>query len=217
MSTRKILSGRVTWFLVGSALSVLIVHFWSTLSKLPKDFSGWATILSVAVVIVIYYHEQRAKKITAARLVLKEIETVLPLVEDFIEKRKYDLKTVGVATEHWRNQSHLFMTDMTQDEVNQIEKIYSCGRYIQKHMEQTDEYKRRRYEEIYQVERVKPENKDKSSEVVFNSQTISSERNNVNSVADALVSTFSQEAAKEIKDARKWTGYDKLRHIAKLK
>lgn len=215
MNLKKIVSSRITWFFVGGATVAVILKGQPWLDKLPGDFSGWATIISVAVVIGLYYLEQRSKKTTAARLVLKEIDTVLPIVKAMVEDKKYDLRHVGITTEHWRNHSYLFMADMSQAEVDQIEKIYSYGKYIQKHMAQVDEFKIKEYQRVYQ--KARDTDQTGTIQTVVNSDEVKKQITHINEISDALVSTFPQEAAKEIKDAQGWIGYDKLKQIARLK
>lgn len=215
MSFKKITSNKFTWFFVGFIFAVFALEGRPLFTKLPTDFGGWATIISVAVVIAIYYHEQKVKKITAARLVLKEIDTVLPIVKAMVDNKKYDLRYAGITTEHWRNHSHLFMADMNQDEVDQIEKIYSYGRYIQRHMAQVDEYKIKEYQRIYGGAR----NKDETIPIedALKSKDVRKNIDCINEISDALVSTFPHDAAKEIREASGSIGYDRLRQIARLK
>jgi|SRR3989338_1539085 len=203
-------------FIAGVIFVFAIIYREDLFVILQKYFGGLATVFSVIVVIVIYYVEQRNKKITAARLVLKEIDAVLPIVTNFLVDRKYDLRSMGINTDHWRNQSYLFISDMSQDEFNRIEKIYSFGRYIQKHMEDTDKYKREEYTKIYQKEIEKEENAQKTAQDVATSKEVSDQTRKIDSVADMLISAFPQGAAKEIKDAKDWTAYQKLRQIARL-
>lgn len=216
MRFKRVAQSQVIWLLIGSALTIFVLKGQLFLAKLPSDFGGWATIISVVVVVGLYYHEQKVKKITAARLVLKEIEAVFPPVNDFLEKRKYDLKTLSITTGHWRNQSYLFMAEMDKEYISQIEKIYSCGKYIQKHIEAVDEYKRLEYAKIYQEALTNSENTQKTAEIVINSPEVTARVTNINKVADSLMSSFVQEAAKEVRGAKGWAGYVKLQEIAKM-
>lgn len=197
--------------------SILIINDQSLFSRFLQDFGNLATILSVAVVIIIYYIERRTKKIAAARLVLNEINVVLPLVDDILEKRKYDLKIDAITTEHWRDQSHLIASKMNQMQISHIEKIYSIGRSIQKHMEAIKEYKRAEYAKIYREALEKTCDANEAVQDVINSKEVSSRVSKVNGVDDSLMSSFVQEAVKEIKDAKSWKGYRRLCQIARVK
>ncbi len=202
--------------LTGLITTLFVIYHIKILEILRNRFDGLATIFSAFIVIAVYYIEQRSKKINAARLVLKEIDAAIPIAQELAIHKKYDQKAIVIATDNWPNQIHFFATDMTEDEIKQINKIYSNGRYINKCIEKVDEFKKTGREKIYQEERDKPENHSKNPEAIFNDPAVVSRVDRVGDVANALI-IFAADAADEIKDAQGWAGYHKLRQIAGLK
>lgn len=182
--------------------------------ELGKHFDGFATLISAGVVIAVYYFEQRSKKINAARLVLKEIDGAISVAKTLVDNGRYDQKIIAIATDNWPNQIHFFMRDLIQEEVDQINKIYSNGRYINKCIDRFDEYKLRRREEVYK-QKIETDESVEAQAVISKSETqLAAER--VTAAASVFI-TAAIEAAKNIKDAQGLTGYNKLRQIAKLK
>ena len=205
-------------FIIGIVvlLSLICGYFFESIAFfLEKHFEGAATIATGIVAISIFYIEQRNKKINAARLVLKEIDGAIPIVK-LIADNRYDQKMIAIATDNWPNQINYFVKEMTQNEIDQINKVYSYGKYINKCIERIDDYKKTSRENIYKDQLMKPENKNKKPVDIFNDPLVIQEISRFDDVPNALIN-FAKEAANEIKDVESWSGYEKLQRIAKLK
>lgn len=97
-------------------------------------FTGLATILTAAVVILIYFQQKRDKKVQAARVLLLEVRTAEDRIDQI--KEKVQSRSIGdlpsvFTTSSWDKYSHLFISDFDQDELSLINSFYNYGSLVE--------------------------------------------------------------------------------------
>lgn len=97
-------------------------------------FSGVATMITGAVAIGIYFYQKKDAKIQAARVLLIEIRTaeerVNQIKEQISNNSISDLPSV-LASNSWKNYSHLFVRDFDVDEMKLMNSFYDCCEIIE--------------------------------------------------------------------------------------
>ncbi len=183
-----------------------------------KDrFDGLATFLSVLVAIFIFWMQQQGTKTDAAKLIFTEISAAIPVAKEIATTGRYDQKTVCMVTDNWPNLAHFFVNDLSQAEMDQINKIYSRGRYINKCIERIDQFKQDEHRKMYFDALNKADlSAGVTAESVLNGSDVQAHGQKINLVGDAMIN-FAKAAAVEIADADNWTSFNRLREIAKLK
>ncbi len=200
-----------------ASISPVVFYFRAELKGfiIDDNFDGFATIFSAFVVIFVYFWDQRRKKIDAARLIIKEIDAALPVARG-IADGKYDQKVVCIETDSWQSSVHFFVNDLSQEEISQINKIYSRGKYINGCIEEVDKIKKNKWEEIHwEAFKSVEEATEGKLTLIANSVEVKNKIVQANSMGGVMIN-FAKEAAKDISDSDGWTGYYKLRQIAKL-
>ncbi len=98
-------------------------------------FSAFGTLMSVLVIVFVYYRQLSDEKRNAARILLMEIRVA--------EKTITDIKNTGVVSEitlilptnSWQKFQHLFISNLNQDELTLINDFYNLGTVIQKEVD----------------------------------------------------------------------------------
>ena len=93
-------------------------------------FGGFATILTGAVAIFLYYWERRNKKRDAAKIIVQEIRRAEDLINEYKEHNSYKFTKKIIATNSWAKNIHYFVSDLPQDGIDKISNLYSTGEYL---------------------------------------------------------------------------------------
>jgi len=96
--------------------------------------SAGATLVTGGFAIAIYLCQKKDNKIQAARVLLTEVriaEEKIDQTRDILETNQIaDLPTI-FPSKNWKNYSHLFISDLDQDELKLINTFYDYGEIIE--------------------------------------------------------------------------------------
>jgi|GEM_PF-1398191 len=110
-------------------------YFWGANYFAQNLFSGWATIFSAWVVLVVYYAQKRDSRIKAAQILLMEIRGAEQALDRLrIEGVVEDTVSV-LPVNSWAEAQHMFVKIMDQDEFGQIANFYNMCSVIDDHVE----------------------------------------------------------------------------------
>jgi cbb3-type cytochrome oxidase subunit 3 len=212
---KKYIVGIISGLIISSLTIAFYLFHNLILNFVSGNFNGVATLTSVAVVIILYILQQRNRKKEAARLIIKEIDAALPIIEK-ISTGRYNQKDECLTTDSWQKNIHFFVNDLTTDEVQQINNIYSNVKYITKCIGRIDDLKLKERENIY-IEAFR-EITDKSES---NIKKIAESEETKNKILDidftaGILAKVAFDTAKEIIHSKDLHVYAKLRKIAKL-
>lgn len=100
------------------------------LLNIITDPGASATLLSVTVVIGIYFDQKRKIRMQAARLIYQEIRRAQNIIKDYLKHGEYRFVDKIFPNNSWKESIHLFARDFTIDEIDRITDLYVAGEYL---------------------------------------------------------------------------------------
>jgi len=96
-------------------------------SNLPSTL---ATILAAFVAFLVYRKQKADEKRDAAKIILQEIRRAEDIISDYKQMGGYKFAKKIIATNSWSKNIHLFVGDLSNDELDRISNLYSTGEYL---------------------------------------------------------------------------------------
>lgn len=124
---------------LGIFLSSLSAEQWKYFFE--NMFGGFATLLSVSVVIAIYLFQKWDRKMQTAQILLMEIrnaENAINEIKKNIKQRSSEpgyLIRFVLPVNSWINHQHLFVEDFDEDEFKKINEFYNICSVIEKYIQ----------------------------------------------------------------------------------
>lgn len=96
-----------------------------------KIILGPAITLVVGGLAYLIYRLQRNDfKRDIAKSILQEIRWAEDLINNYKENGRYKFTQKIILTNSWASNMHLFVSDLTSDEIDKISDLYSTGEYL---------------------------------------------------------------------------------------
>jgi hypothetical protein len=88
------------------------------------------TLIVGGLAYLVYRLQRRDYKRDVARAILQEIRWAENIINDYKEHQDYKFTKKIIATNSWAKNMHLFVGDLTIDEIDRISDLYSTGEYL---------------------------------------------------------------------------------------
>lgn len=103
-------------------------------------FNGIATLLSVGVVLWVFYSQKRIEKVNAARVLLLEIQNAEKSIAIIKETGAVSQLTFVLPNNNWNNYRHLFVADLDADELDLLSRFYNSCLMVETEVRQMKNY-----------------------------------------------------------------------------
>ncbi len=88
------------------------------------------TLIVGGLAYLIYRLQRSDYKRDIARAILQEIRWAENIINDYKEHQTYKFTKKIISTNSWAKNMHLFVGDLTIDEIDRISDLYSTGEYL---------------------------------------------------------------------------------------
>jgi hypothetical protein len=98
-------------------------------------FSGLATLLSVAAILLVYWFKKRNEKIDGARVLLMEIRNAEKTISEIKNTQAVSEASFVLPVASWQKLQHFFIKDLDNDELTLLNDFYNLCSLAQKEID----------------------------------------------------------------------------------
>jgi len=91
---------------------------------------GFVTLLVGGFAIFLYLKQKRDKKRDAANLIVQEVRYAETQVRNYRASKTYPLSSTILPTRSWNENIHLFVSDLSESEIDLISTFYSQAAFV---------------------------------------------------------------------------------------